>query len=72
MLDLYAYQVSRDLARQGLPFYALIAAAMRQADTGNLQKLRAAWPEVDTLLHRRYNAPGGILPEDKGEINGPR
>lgn len=45
----------------GVPFYALIMAAMRQADNANEAKLRAAWPEVWDELDARYNAPGGIL-----------
>jgi len=43
-------------------FYALIMAAMRQADTFNAEKLRAAWPDVWDELQARYNAPGGYLP----------
>jgi len=62
------YEASRDiiLARheQGWPYYALIMAAMRDADTDNLAKLRAGWPEVYEDLFARYNAPGGILPGD--------
>jgi len=46
------------------PFYALIMAAMRGADTDNLDKLRAAFPEVYRELRERYNAPGGQIPTD--------
>jgi len=45
-------------------FYALIMAAMRQADSINAAKLRAAWPDVWAEVDARYNAPGGILPSD--------
>jgi hypothetical protein len=41
-------------------------AAMRQADTDNLEKLQASFPETWDELHRRYNAPGGVL--EKAEI----
>jgi hypothetical protein len=58
------YQASRMIAGQDYPFYALIMAAMRQADTGNMAKLRAAWPEVAAELQKRYNAPGGLLPDE--------
>lgn len=58
------YVASRTLAEQGVPFYAFIMAAMRQADTVNTAKLRAAWPDVWAELEARYNAPGGILKTD--------
>jgi len=64
MLSLHSYLVSKALDAKDLPFYALIASAMRKADTDNLARLRAAFPEVWSDLYRRYNAPGGILPED--------
>jgi hypothetical protein len=57
------YSVSRTLG--GVPFYSLIMAAMRGADTANLAKLKAAWPDVWDELQRRYNAPGGLLEEDR-------
>jgi hypothetical protein len=43
-------------------------AAMRQADSDNIVRLRVAFPEVYDELHKRYGAPGGILPTDKGEL----
>jgi len=47
------------------PFYALIMAAMRQADTNNLEKLQQAWPNVLDELRKRYNAPGGALDDQE-------
>ena len=32
-MSLYDYQVSQQIAMQGWPFYSLVMAAMRQADT---------------------------------------
>lgn len=61
-MSLYDYQVSKEIDSQGYPFYALLMAAMRQADTDNMVKLRAEWPEVDAELRARYHAPGGVLP----------
>lgn len=46
----------------GNAFYSLIMAAMREADTPNLNVLREHWPDVYTELADRYNAPGGFLP----------
>jgi len=40
-------------------------SAMRQADTYNLTKLQAMWPEIWEELDARYNAPGGLLPEER-------
>jgi hypothetical protein len=35
-----------------------------KADSENLAKLQEAFPGEWELLKRRYNAPGGVLPED--------
>ena len=56
------YIRSQSIAASCEPFYALIMAAMRQADTTNTEKLKAGWPEVWDELQARYNAPGGYLP----------
>lgn len=46
------YVQSRDLSTRGYDFYSLVAAAMRQADTENLARLRAAFPGVyESLLN---------------------
>lgn len=60
----YDYKVSRQL--DDIPFYALVMAAMRRADSRNLVLLRSAFPDVYDELHARYNAPGGVLPTDPG------
>jgi hypothetical protein len=63
----YDYQVSKGLARENYPFYALIMTAMRQADTDNSVLLQQAFPHIWVELQRRYNAPAGVLPGDSGE-----
>lgn len=45
-------------------FNGIVQAAMRKADTDNLQKLKDAWPEIYTELQARHNAPGGMLPDE--------
>jgi len=60
-MSLIDYEVSKELERQDVPFYGLIMAAMRRADTDNLNALRAFWPAVWDELQARYNAPGGAL-----------
>lgn len=64
------YQFSKTITMEDYPFYSLIMAAMRQADTDNLDKLKWAWPAVWDELNGRYNARGGLLPDEvlAGEI----
>jgi hypothetical protein len=58
------YEMSKHISAQDYPFYALVMATMRQADTDNSLILQLAFPDVWSELQDRYNAPGGILPED--------
>jgi hypothetical protein len=48
----------------GDPFYALIMAAFRGADTKNQALLRHCWPDQIRELCIRYEAPGGMLPAE--------
>ena len=64
-VSFYDYKASLVIASERYPFYALIMAAMRQADTSNLNELKASFPDVWRELRERYNAPGGILASDK-------
>lgn len=59
------YIIGRRISSEDHPFYALIQAAMRQADTDNAVKLKTAWPEVWKELQARYNAPKGLLPGEQ-------
>ena len=63
-MSLYDYQQSQQ-ASSDYDFYSLLMAAMRNADTFNLDKLKAIFPEEYEELSARYNAPGGILPSEK-------
>ncbi len=63
-MSLYEYQLGRTIESRCYPFYSLIQAAMRQADTDNLEKLRAAFPHVWKELQERYHAPAGVLSTD--------
>ena len=54
----------RKLEAEDISFYALIQAAMRRADTINLEMLKGCWPEVWEELLERYNTPGGYLKEE--------
>ena len=66
-MSLFDYRASQHLASIDAPFYALIMAALRQADTSNVAKIRAAWPEVAAEFQARYNAPGGVLPGERAD-----
>jgi hypothetical protein len=63
-MSLHEYRQTQNEVVRNTNFYALIMAAMRRADSYNEAKLRAAFPEVWEELLQRYNAPGGVLPED--------
>jgi len=43
------------------PFYALLMAAMREADSTNLERLKLAFPGTWAELQAHYHAPGGLL-----------
>ena len=63
----YDYEISKRIELCDYPFYALILAAMRQADTGNAEMLKGCWPGTWSELQRRYNAPGGYLEGERHE-----
>lgn len=68
-MGLYDYEQAKALEGQDVGFYALIMAAMRRADTHNLERLQAAWPAVWEELQARYHAPAGALtPEEFASI----
>lgn len=60
------YEFSRSPAVLVAPFYGLIMAAMRRADSANLWRLKQAWPEVWEELQARYDSPGGLLEGERG------
>lgn len=59
------YEESKQLHAAGHSFFGLLMAAMRNADTGNFETLRVAFPDVAAELQARYDAPGGALPTDQ-------
>lgn len=66
--DYFSYRASLELGQHDPPFYALIMAAYRKADTTNAAKLRAAFPDVIEDLQARYDAPGGVLDTDPARL----
>ena len=67
-MSIHDYKEGRELEARDTPFYALIQAAMRRADTTNLEMMKGCWPEVWTELVERYNSPGGYLKEELEEL----
>ena len=63
----YDYEVSKHIAGHDYPFYALMMALIRQADSDNIERIREMWPEVVAEFEQRFNAPGGILPSERLE-----
>lgn len=61
-MSLYDYMQAQQLRSE--PFDALIMAAVLKADSWNLARLKATFPELVAEVERRFNAPGGRLPED--------
>lgn len=66
-MSLYEYHEGIAIAAKDPSFYALIQAAMRRADTRNLEMLKGCWPEVWKELDERYHSPGGLLETEKSE-----
>lgn len=60
----HEYEMSKKIAAEDYPFYAVVMAAMRQADSSNLLALKREFPLVYTELQQRYASPGGALPGD--------
>ena len=61
----FDYDVSREIAKNDHPFASLIMAAMSKADSTNIEKLAAAFPEIYDEVRARYNAPGGMLESER-------
>ena len=61
----YDYMYGMEQEAKDAPFYGLIQAAMRRADTKNLEKLKEAWPHVWEELLERYYSDNGLLKSEK-------
>ncbi|WP_142271006.1 hypothetical protein [Mycobacterium sp. AT1] len=63
----FDYRASQQIGANDPPFFALVMAGIRKADTQNAARLRMAFPEVHAKFHARYDAPGGVLAADPAE-----
>ena len=66
-MSLYDYKKSQEIWKSNYPFESIIMAAMRQADSINLENLKNSFPEIYEEFYKRYNSPGGILNDDELE-----
>lgn len=66
-MSFHEYEVSKRIAHYDRPFYSLVMAAMRQADSENLAKLQQVFPAVWGELQARYQSPGGVLPGEDAQ-----
>lgn len=60
-MTIHDYMQSKEIGYNNPSFAALIMAAIRKADSTNIEKLKIAFPEIYDELQKRYNAPGGGL-----------
>jgi len=65
-MTLHDYEVSKAIEVANYPFYALIMAAMRKADSSNQLTLAFGFPEVWKELQYRYWSAGGLMPGEDG------
>lgn len=64
-MSLADYEESKRLSSGDPSIYALLMAAMRKADTENLDKLKRCWPDTLAELQERYNSPGGLTVSER-------
>lgn len=67
-MSLFDYKASLMISKEDPPFYALIMAAMRKADTSNVKLLRSIYPDTWKELEKRYHFPDGRLEGEKEQI----
>ena len=60
MASWYDYRYSQKLSAEDPPFYGLLFALIRKADTINCARIQRMWPEEWAEFWRRYEASGGI------------
>ena len=64
MASIVDWEQAIELRQRDTYFSALIMAAVLKADTTNLAKLRQGWPELVEETWYRYEAPGGMTPQE--------
>lgn len=64
-MSLYDYERSIEVVAKGYPFYALVMAAMKVADSDNIEKLMLIFPRTYYELQERSHFPGGLVSEER-------
>ena len=64
-MSLEDYRVATRLDAEGIPFLALLMAAVKRSDPTNSARLSRAFPEVEDELRRREKQPDGRLPSER-------
>lgn len=67
-MSFHEYDMSRKIQCEDYPFYALIMAAMRQADDHNIEILKQGFPAIWMELKMRYTSPAGRLSDEYEEV----
>jgi hypothetical protein len=65
-MGIYEYRESLEISKGDPGFYALLFSLIRKADSSNLSRLTAMWPDEVAEMKERYNAPGGVLTKQEG------
>ena len=60
-ISYHDWQIAKRLHEEDVPFYALLAALMRKADSDNTKQLALAYPDDFVEAHLRYHLPGGCV-----------
>ena len=64
-MSYYNYIESKVISEHDYCFYALIMAAMRKADSNNIELLKTTFPQTWDELYKRYHSPDGMIEADK-------
>jgi len=66
--SLHDYEISRKIAMMdGITFYGTLMAAIRLADSYNMEIFQSFFPQVVKEFRERYNNPGGLSNEEMEE-----
>jgi hypothetical protein len=68
-MSLHEYLYSKTLDKYDPPFYGLLFAMLRKADSENVRLISRDWPEKYEEFGARYHAGYGIIPEDEWPID---
>jgi hypothetical protein len=64
VIGYHAHRASAEISQEDPPFYALLFALMRKADTEHQNRIKELWPDAYRELWLRTVSPDGLLVED--------